>query len=48
MDHDGQMMLALDAEALRLYCRGVAEYTCKLISNVLEFLSMFCKLKLTA
>ncbi|XP_059485674.1 mucolipin-3-like isoform X2 [Neocloeon triangulifer] len=26
-DHDGQMMLTLDAEALRLYCNGVAEYT---------------------
>lgn len=26
-DHDGQMLLALDADAIRLYCKGDVEYT---------------------
>jgi hypothetical protein len=25
-DHDGQMLLSLDADAVRLYCKGDVEY----------------------
>ncbi|CAB3368158.1 Hypothetical predicted protein [Cloeon dipterum] len=38
-DHDGQMMLSLDAQATRLYCNGVAKYNSdSMVGSVLRTL----------
>nr|NVI71401.1 transient receptor potential cation channel, mucolipin ortholog [Cucujiformia]NVI71434.1 transient receptor potential cation channel, mucolipin ortholog [Cucujiformia] len=52
-DHDGQMVISLDAEALRLNCKGDVEYVTgneinSLLRSILNYLVIFiCSLSLT-